>query len=62
MEPFDTFESVTLTPGQEVLLRAPHGVNVIGVVASVDAEARSVTFADGRVYAFPELETEEVES
>ena len=57
----DTFETVTLTPGQEVLIRAPLDVNVIGIVASVDDEARSVTFADGRVYAFPEAEPEEVE-
>lgn len=49
----DKFEDVALVPGCEVIIRAPGDVNVIGIVAEVDAEAQSVKFADGRVYVFP---------
>lgn len=61
MSPCDTFEETLLVPGCEVLIRAPRGVNVIGVVAMVDEEAQSVTFADGRVYQFPAVAAEEVD-
>lgn len=54
----DTFESVTLPIGWEVLIRAPGEVAVTGVVLAVDDEARSVTFTDGRVYVFPEAVVE----
>ena len=50
---FDTFESVTLPIGSEVLIRAPGEVAVTGVVLGVDEQKRSVIFTDGRVYAFP---------
>jgi len=49
----DTFDPAALTIGCEVIIRAPGDVNVIGIVAEVDAEAQSVKFADGRVYVFP---------
>ena len=52
-EDFDTFESTPLVVGNETLIHAPGGVNVIGVVMAVDAERRAVTFADGRAYVFP---------
>lgn len=58
METFDTFEETSMTIGQEVLIRASGGVNIIGVVAAVDEELRMVKFADGRTYAFPEAEVE----
>lgn len=61
-EDFDTFESTPLVIGNETLIHAPGGVNVIGVVMAIDAGRRSVTFADGRVYVFPPKEEEEVES
>ena len=57
----DKFEDVALVPGCEVLIRAPGEVNVVGVVAEVDHERRSVKFTDGRVYVFPPVaEPEEV--
>lgn len=57
----DTFENCNLTPGVETLIWTEGGRAIIGVVAVVDDEARSVTFADGRVYAFPPaVELEEV--
>lgn len=49
----DTFDPAALAIGCEVIIRAPGDVNVIGIVAEVDAEAQSVKFADGRVYVFP---------
>lgn len=58
---FDIFESTPLTVGCEVLLRAQGGGNVIGVVAEIDPERRSVTFADGRTYEFPAVAAEEVD-
>lgn len=48
----DTFESVDLTPGCQVVIRAPHDTDVIGIVASVDAETRTVTFTNGMAYVF----------
>lgn len=56
---FDTFEPATWPIGSEVLIRAPGDVYVTGVILAVDAESRSVTFTDGRVYAFPEVATDE---
>lgn len=56
MEPFDTFESTVMAIGQEVLIRAPGGTNLIGVVAAIDEELEMVRFADGRTYAFPKAE------
>ena len=55
----DTYESVTLPIGSEVLIRAPGEVAVTGIVLAVDDEARSVTFTDGRVYVFPAPVVEE---
>lgn len=49
----DTFEESILTPGVETLIWLPAGRAIIGVIATVDAEARSVTFADGRTHVFP---------
>lgn len=56
----DPFDPAVLVVGREVLIHAQGDQNVIGVVASVDEGAQSVTFADGRVYQFPPAE--EVES
>ena len=50
----DVFNAADYTVGNEVLIHAPGDVNVVGVVAAIDEGARSVTFADGRVYSFPE--------
>jgi D-lyxose ketol-isomerase len=61
MSDFDTFDKVNLTPGVETLIWTPGGRAIIGVVATVDDEAQSVTFADGRAYTFPAPEPEEVE-
>ena len=58
----DTFEAIAeVKPGCQVVIRAPNDVNVIGIVASVDEDARSVTFTDGRTHIFPELAGEELE-
>lgn len=57
----DTFNPEALPIGHQVVIRAPNDVNVIGVVASVDEDARSVTFTDGRTHVFPEPAGEEPE-
>ena len=58
----DTFEAIAeVKPGCQVVIRAPNDVNVIGIVASVDEDARSVTFTDGRTHVFPEPAGEELE-
>jgi len=57
----DAFNPADYTVGNEVLIHAPGGVDVVGVVAIVDEEAQSVTFADGRVYRFPAVAAEEVD-
>ena len=58
----DTFEAIAeVKPGCQVVIRAPNDVNVIGVVASVDADAQSVTFTDGRTHVFPEPADDELE-
>lgn len=59
MSEFDTFENCNLTPGVETLIWMQGGRAIIGVVAAVDEEAQSVTFADGRTYTFPAIEAEE---
>jgi hypothetical protein len=57
----DEFNPKALPIGCQVVIRAPNDVNVIGVVASVDEDARSVTFTDGRTHVFPEPAGEEPE-
>ena len=57
----DTFTPEALPIGCQVVIRAPNDVNVIGVVASVDADAQSVTFTDGKTYTFPDPEPAEDE-
>lgn len=57
----DDFETAPLIVGNDTLIRTPGGGAVCGVVLSVDEAARSVTFADGRVYVFPPLAEVEVE-
>ena len=58
----DTFEAIAeVKPGCQVVIRAPNDTNVIGVVASVDAGSRSVTFTDGKTYTFPDPEPAEDE-
>ena len=57
----DTFNPEALPIGCQVVIRAPNDVNVIGVVASVDEDARSVTFTDWRTHVFPEPAGEEPE-
>ena len=57
----DTFNTEALPIGCQVVIRAPNDANVIGVVASVDEDARSVTFTDGRTHVFPEPAGEELE-
>lgn len=52
----DTFETSNLTPGCETLIWTSDASAIVGVVATIDEEARSVTFADGRVYVFPPIE------
>ena len=58
----DEFNPKALPIGCQVVIRAPNDVNVIGVVASVDEDARSVTFTNGMTYRFgpPESGDEEV--
>ena len=55
----DTFAKSNLTPGVETLIWTSGGAAIIGVVATVDEEAQSVTFADGRTYTFPAPVVEE---
>ncbi|MDQ5976066.1 MAG: hypothetical protein QG661_3275 [Actinomycetota bacterium] len=55
----DTFENCNLIPGVETLIWTSGGSAIVGVVSTVDEEARSVTFADGRSYVFPALDVEE---
>ena len=57
----DEFNPKALPIGCQVVIRAPNDVNVIGIVASVDEDARSVTFTDGRTHVFPEPAGEEPE-
>ena len=57
----DTFTPEALPIGCQVVIRAPNDVNVIGIVASVDEDARSVTFTDGKTYTFPDPEPAEDE-
>ena len=57
----DTFNPEALPIGCQVVIRAPNDVNVIGIVASVDEDARSVTFTDGRTHVFSEPADEELE-
>lgn len=57
----DTFNPEALPIGCQVVIRAPNDVNVIGIVASVDEDARSVTFTDGKTYTFPDPEPAEDE-
>ena len=60
----DTFNPEALPIGCQVVIRAPNDVNVIGIVASVDAETQTVTFTNGMAYKFgpPESGDEEVTS
>lgn len=48
----DTFTPEALPIGCQVVIRAPNDVNVIGIVASVDAEKRTVMFTNGVAYTF----------
>ena len=57
----DEFNPKALPIGCQVVIRAPNDTNVIGVVASVDAGSRSVTFTDGKTYTFPDPEPAEDE-
>ena len=50
----DSFEDIKgAEPGRMLSVSVPGGLHVIGIVESVDAEKRSLTFVGGRTVEFP---------
>jgi len=50
----DSFEDIKgAEPGRLLSVSVPGGLHVVGIVASIDAEKRSLTFVGGRTVDFP---------
>lgn len=58
----DSFEDIKgAEPGRLLSVSVPGGLHVVGIVASIDAEKRSLTFVGGRTVDFPAAEPEQKE-
>lgn len=60
----DSFEDIKgAKPGRLLSVSVPGGLHVVGIVESIDAEKRSLTFVGGRTVEFPaEPEPEQEEN